>query len=140
MADNYNITGVVLEGFPRGTETFTYHLSGFPANASDEQVAAAAGKVVSLDTTAAGTVKLAGDGDAIFGRVYVAENRAAIGGGKVASVTRTFKEKVPAAVGHGIAVGDSVVGAGNGLVKKAAGANRTIVIQTGTDFVVVESL
>lgn len=140
MASTYNITGVVLSGFPRGTETFTYHLSGFAADASDETVAAAAGKAVSLDTTAAGTVKLAGDGDTIFGRVFVAENRAAIGGGKVASVTRTFKDKLPAAAGHGIVVGDSVVGAGNGLVKKAGTANRTIVIETGADFVTVEHL
>lgn len=134
----YNITGVVLSGFPRGTETFTYHLSGNFAN--EAAVAGSAGKAVSLDTGAAGTVKLAGDGDLIFGRIYVAEDRVAIGGGRVASVTRTFKEKLPAAVGHGIVVGDSVVGAGNGLVKKAGAANRTIVIETGADFVTVEHL
>jgi hypothetical protein len=137
----YNITGVVLHGFPRGTDTFSYHLSGFAADASDDTVAAAAGKAVSLDTSAAGTVKLAADGDIIFGRVYVAENRAATGGGKVASVARQFKEKLPAAVGHTIALGDSVVGAGGGLVKKAApNSNRTIVIEVGTDYAVVEQL
>jgi hypothetical protein len=138
----YNQTGVVADGFPIGLFTFTYHLSGFPSTATDADLGAAAGKAVSLDTAAAATVKLATDGDAIFGRIYVAENRAAIGGGKVASVARKFKERLPAAAGHGIVVGDRVIGAGAGLVKKdaAAAASNPIVIEVGTDYVVAEKL
>jgi len=60
---------IVNEGFPFGLFTFTYAVS--TAMADDTAAAAMSGKVVSLDTTAAGTVKLAADGDAIFGRVYV---------------------------------------------------------------------
>jgi hypothetical protein len=136
----YNITGVVSEGFPIGIFTFTYHLSG--AFANEAAVAATAGKAVSLDTTAAASVKLAGDGDAIFGRVYVAEDRNSIGGGRVASVARKFKERLPAATGHGLVVGDRIIGAGNGLVKKdaAAGVANPIVVEVGTDYVIAEKL
>lgn len=135
----YTPTGIVSYGFPIGIFTFTYALSGNFAD--DVAVANTAGKAVALDTSAASTVKLAGDGDAIFGRVYVAENRQVLGI-KVASVARKFKEKLPAAAGHGILVGDRVVGAGNGLVKKdaAAGVANPIVVEIGTDFVVAEKL
>lgn len=138
----YNITGVVSEGFPIGIFSFTYHLNGFAATATDLEVAATAGKAVSLDTSAAASVKLAADGETIFGRVYIAENRASSGGGKVATVARKFKERLPAAVGHGIAIGDRVVGAGAGLVKKdaAGGVANPIVIEVGTDYVVAEKL
>jgi hypothetical protein len=134
---------IVQEGFPFGIFTFTYALSG--SFADDAAIAATAGKVVALDTTAPGTVKLAGDGDAIFGRVYVAENRSVLGL-KVASIARKFKERLPAAPGHGILVGGRVVGAGAGLVKAAtanAGAgvpSDPIVVETGADYVIAEML
>lgn len=133
------INQIVTHGFPFGIFTFTYALSGVAA--TDDAVALAAGKAVALDTTAAGTVKLAGDGDVIFGRIYVAENRGVLGI-RTASVARKFKEKMPAANGHGIVVGDRIVGAGAGLVKKdaAALASNPIVVETGTDFVVAEKL
>lgn len=139
----YTINTVVLEGFPFGNFTFTYALSG--VTASDEATAAAAGKAVSLDTAASGTVKLAGDGDVIFGRVFQAENRA-VSGMVVASVARKFKERLPAASGHGIVVGNRIVGAGSGLVKKdtansgAGSPTNPIVIAVGTDYVIAEML
>lgn len=142
----YNPAGLVSHGFPFGIFTFTYALSGVAA--TDAAVAAAAGKAVSLDTTAPNTVKLAGDGDAIFGRVYVAENRDVLGI-RVASVARKFKEKLTPSAAYLAAtpaVGDRIVGAGGGLVKKAtanAGAgvpSDPIVIEVGTDFVVAEYL
>lgn len=136
----YNFTGVVADGFPIGIFTFTYHLTGLAAKLTDDDVTALQGKAVTLDTAAATSVKLAGDGDRILGRIYVAEDRALLNGGRVASVARKFKERLPAAVGHGIVVGDSVVGAGGGLVKKAGAANDNIVIETGVEYVVVEKL
>lgn len=137
----YNPAGVVSYGFPIDVTIFTYLISGL---ADEAAVAAAAGKAVTQDTTAANTVKLAGAGDEIFGRVFLAENRAGGGVGiKTAAVQRLFKEKLPAAVGHGIVVGDRVVGgaiAGN-VAKAAAGAGlKTVVVETGADFVVVEKL
>jgi len=135
---------IVNEGFPFGLFTFTYAVS--TAMADDTAAAAMSGKVVSLDTTAAGTVKLAADGDAIFGRVYVAEKRTTLGM-NVASVARKFKERVPTAAGYAApAVGDRVIGGGNGTVKKAtanAGAgvpSDPVVIEVGTGYVIVEFL
>jgi hypothetical protein len=106
---------------------------------TDVAAADAVGKAVSLDDTAASTVKLAGDGDTIFGRVFQAENRDVLDV-VTAAIQRRFKEKLPATAGHGITVGDSVVGAGAGLVKVALAPNNTIVVEVGTDFVVVEQL
>jgi len=136
----YNPAGVVSYGFPIDVTIFTYLFSGL---ADDAAVAAAAGKAVSQDITAANTVKLAGDGEVIFGRVFLAENRSGGGVGiKTGAIQRLFKEKLPAATGHGIVVGDRVIGAGGGLVKKDTTATRAnpLVIETGTDYVVVEKL
>lgn len=140
----YTGTGVVSFGFPIDAFTFTYYISGL---ADDAATAAAVGKAVSIDTTAANTVKLAANAEAIFGRVFQAENRAVLGV-KTAAIQRKFKEKLPAANGHGIVVGESVVGAGGGLVRKVAvgvpaevtAGQRNIVVEVGTDFVVVEQL
>lgn len=139
----YTPAAIIQEGFPFGQFTFTYALSGVAA--TDDAVAATAGKAVMLDPAAPGTVKLTTDGARIFGRVYVAENRAVLGM-RVASVARKFKERLPAAAAHGIVVGDRIVGAANGLVKKAtlnAGAGEAtdpIVVETGTDYVIAEML
>lgn len=135
---------IVTHGFPFGIFTFTYALTGVAA--TDDAVAATVGKVVSQDVTAPGSVKLAGDGDAIFGRIYVAENRTLLNM-RVASVARKFKEKVPTAAGYAApAVGDRVIGGGNGTVKKAtanAGAGvptDPVVVEVFAGFVAVEYL
>lgn len=140
----YNPAGLVSHGFPFGNFTFTYALSGVAA--TDVAVADAAGKVTAWDTAATNTVKLAGDGDAIMGRVYVAENRAVLGI-RVASVARKFKEKVPTAAGYTApAVGDRVIGGGAGTVKKATANSGAgvptdpIVIEVFTGAVAVEYL
>jgi hypothetical protein len=142
----YTASGIVSHGFPQAADpfTFTYLVSGVAA--TDDAAAALAGKAVSLNTAAANTVKLAADGEAIFGRVFQGENRGVLGV-VTASVQRKFKEKLPAASGHGIDVGDSVVGAGGGLVRLAdtgvaaevTASRNNIVVETGTDYVVVES-
>lgn len=143
----YTGSGVVSSGFPQTADpfTFTYFLTGVFAD--EAAVKATEGKAVSQDTTAASSVKLAADGEAIYGRIYVAERRDVLGF-NTASVQRKFKEKLPAASGHGILVGGSVVGAGNGLVRAVNGAvpaevtagGRNIVVETGDTFVVVEQL
>jgi hypothetical protein len=137
-------SGVVSFGFPIDAFTFTYYITGL---ADDAATAAAVGKAVSQDTSAASSVKLAADAEAIFGRVFQAENRSVLGV-KTAAIQRRFKEKLPATVGHAIAVGESVVGAGGGLVRKVAtgvpaevtAGARNVVVEVGTDFVVVEQL
>lgn len=141
----YTGTGVVSYGFPIDAFTFTYFISGLTD--TDAAHAAAAGLAVALDDTAENTVKLAGDGDPIFGRIFVAERRDVLGV-STASIQRKFKEKLPAAASHGITVGDSVVGDGAGLVRLVASGTpaevtagqRNIVVEVGDEFVVVEQL
>jgi hypothetical protein len=128
---------VVSYGFPFDDFIFTYNISG--AVTQDNL-----GAALTLDTTAASTMKLAADGDEIHGRLQTYEDRSQQGAGKTGAVQRKFKEKLPAAVGHGIAVGDSVCGgaiAGNAR-KAVAGTDpiTNLVVEVGTDFVVVESL
>ena len=132
----YDPRAVVSYGFPFDDFIFTYNLSGAPTQAD-------LGKALTLDAAAASTFKLAADGDAVHGRLFQVEDRTQQGAGIVGSVQRKFKEKLPAAAGHGIGVGDSVCGAGAGLVRLAVGGVDPItnlVIETGADFVVVESL
>lgn len=84
--------------------------------------AADAGKAVSLDTTAANTVKLAADDDQIIGRLVVVEDRG-VEGVLVGTVSLRggFKFETSGAVN----VGDTVIGAGSGLVKAAASPNHS---------------
>lgn len=141
----YTASGVVSYGFPIDAFTFTYFVSGVAL--TDAAANALDGRAVSLDTSAASTVKLTTDGEAIFGRVYRGENRQ-IAGVVTASIQRKFKEKLPATAGHGIVIGGRVVGAAGGLVRAAntgvpaevTAAADNIVVEVGTDYVVVEKL
>jgi len=87
-------------------------------------VRADVGKAVSLDNTAANTVKLAEDGDPIIGRLVSWEDRSVEG---VLVGTVEHRGGLPftkAAAAPAINVGDTVVGAGGGEVKAAATANH----------------
>lgn len=82
------------------------------------------GKAVALDTSAANTVKLAGDGDKIIGKLVTVEDRA-IEGVLVGTVAhRGGFRFTKAAAAPAINVGDTVVGAGGGEVKADAAANH----------------
>lgn len=132
----YDPRKVVSYGFPLDDDTFTYNISG--AVTQDD-----VGKAVSIDTAAASTMKLAADGAQIVGRLSTYEDRSQQGAGKTGSVQRRFKEKLKAVAGHTIVVGDSVVGAGGGLVKDAGAgvSNRTLCVEVlADDYVVIELL
>jgi hypothetical protein len=104
---------LVSWGYSLPDFAFTYYVSGTIDASAD------LGKAVSLDT-AANTVKLAGAGDKVFGRLESYEDRAVLGI-KVGAVARKFKHLLPIASGltgfDAVAVGDTVVGAGSGKVK-----------------------
>lgn len=104
---------IVSRGFSFEDYKFTYFVSGSPTSAD-------VGKAVSQDTTAASTVKLAADGDTIFGRLETFEDRSVLGV-KVGTVARKIKDILPIKSGltglNAVAVGDTVVGAGGGEVK-----------------------
>lgn len=129
----YNINSVVAETFSFEDFTFTQVVTGAVTLAD-------VGKAVTIDTTQDNAVKLAGDGDVVFGRLETVEIREQEGI-TVGAIARKFRTRLPKAAATNITRGQCVVGAGNGLVKGAA-ANETIntVIVVGTDYVIVEKL
>lgn len=83
------------------------------------------GLAVCQDTTANNTVKLATDGSEILGQIIMYEDRTSQGDGKVVTVATRGGMKFKVKSGESITVGDAVVGAGNGEVRKKAGASDT---------------
>lgn len=104
--------GVTVEGLDFPDFEMTYLVSGTIADTDK-------GKAVTLDTTADNTVKLAGDGDPIFGRLITYENRVQEGI-KVGTVAKKFSAALLIKTGETVNVGDAVVGAGSGEVKALA--------------------
>lgn len=117
----------------RGIEHEEFH---YPFNLASAVTADDVGKPVALDTTAANTVKVAGDGDVIVGKLTTYENRA-IEGIKAGAVA--LKGGFKFTKSGIIAVGDSVQGAAAGAVKKLTVADYSLnmVVESGTDYVVV---
>lgn len=97
------------------------------------------GLAVVQDSTASNTVKLAGDGDLIFGRLENVEDRK-VEGIKVGAVKiiggMAFKKSEAT-----VAVGDKVVGAGSGLVKKGADSTSDLAVWevNGDEVIVVKT-
>lgn len=114
MATPFHTT-VRLDGFRIEDTLLTYNIEGNVSRAND------VGKAVSL-TANQNSVKLAGDGDAIIGRIEVIENRA---DGNVATVAHRFSGKMPLKANANVSVGDSVVGGGDGTVKAANATDTT---------------
>lgn len=129
-----SLNQVVSYGYHFEDAAFTYLISG-SVTADD------VGKAVALDTSAANTVKLTSDNDVIFGRLETFEDRSVLGI-KVGAVSRMFKDKLPKG-SNVIALGTSVSGSPTaGVVKQATSqdTNRNVVVEVGTDFVVVEKI
>lgn len=131
MSD-YTINAVVSQYFPLDDFTFTYNLA---AGTTADHVGAA----LTLDPTAPNQFKVAGDGDAIHGRLFQFEDRRQQGAGLVGSVERKFKARLPIKAGLGgadtVRLGDTVRGAGNGEIKRAAANDpnvNTVVEVTAT--------
>lgn len=97
------------------------------------------GLAVVQDSTASNTVKLAEDGDLIFGRLENVEDRK-VEGIKVGAVKiiggMAFKKSEAIVV-----IGDKVVGAGNGLVKKDTGSTSDLAVWevNGDEVIVVKT-
>lgn len=97
------------------------------------------GKLVTLDATAARTVKLAGDGDEIFGRLEVFENRVQEGL-VVGTIATKFIDWVPktgtVAVGNGIQ-GSATAGVAKALATGQAKGNKVIEVDNTNNRVFV---
>lgn len=102
----------------------TFYISGTVTQAD-------LGKAVSLDSAAEKTVKLAGDGDIIVGRLEVLENRVQEGV-TVCTVSLKFIDWVPykagLTAGDVAGIGKGIVGAGNGEVKFVAGVRSNYTV------------
>lgn len=103
---------VTLNGYHFEDSMLTFNLAS-GITASD------VGKAVSVDTSANNTVKLAGDGDEIIGRLETVELRTQEGL-NVGTVALRFAQLLPIKSGETINVGDGLVGAGSGEVKAQA--------------------
>lgn len=105
---------VTLRGFHWEDSSLTFNLNA-------AITAADITKAVSIDVSGNNKVKLAADGDAIVGRLATYEDRT-VEGIKVGAVELQFANTLPLGAGAsvGLAVGDTVQGAGSGTVKKAA--------------------
>jgi hypothetical protein len=119
----YKATAVVAHSFSFPDFTFSQNVSGAVSNPGD------VGKAVSVDPATPNTVKLAADGDAIHGRLESVET-GGLDGLTIGAVSRKFRAILPTS--GVVAVGDSVVGAGGGLVKAAAAPNATLVLEVLT--------
>lgn len=110
-------------------------------NVSGGVTTADVGKAVTLDTTAANTVKIAGDGDVIIGRLEVVEVRSATQTVGSVSLTGSFRLPIGANV---VAVGDTLQGATGGVCKKLTTANWALnfvvelVTYAGANYAVVQ--
>jgi len=108
--------GVTLKGYFMEAYQFTVLLSG-------SITAADVGKALTQDNTAANTFKLAGDGDPIHARLETYEDRVQEGI-KVGAAAFHFANDLPIKSGltstFVVAVGSTLVGAGNGEVKNVA--------------------
>ena len=101
--------GVSLRGLHQEDFMYTFLISG-------SVVAADVGKAVTLDTSVANTMKLAGDGDPIYDRLETFENRIQEGI-KVGAVSTKGGLKFPTGDGETVNVGDEIQGDGAGAVK-----------------------
>lgn len=120
--------GVTLRGFHNEAYKFTFNLAA-GITAADR------GKLVSLDTSAANTVKLAVDGERILGVLDTVEIRV-VEGLRVGTVG--MKDSVAVPTTGVVAVGDSISGSATpGVAKKAAAPNSTIVVEVLTGEAVV---
>jgi hypothetical protein len=104
----------------------TFPESNLAYNISDaiSDTDAVIGKAVCQDTTAANTVKLATDGSEIIGNILVCEDAKSQGEGVVVTVQSKWAIEVPFT--GSVAVGDMVVGAGDGNVRKATGDEKGV--------------
>ena len=126
--------GVSLRGIPVDTFDFTWNLNS-------AIVAADVGKALSIDTTAANTLKLAADTDAVIGWLTSYENRVQegikVGTASLKGCTDfTYSSTAPT-------VGGQIQGAGAGVVKTLTGSNARfdhVVVAVNTTALTVDVL
>lgn len=130
----YTPNAVVAHSFSFPDFTFTMNVSGAVTRAD-------VGKAVTLDPATANTVKLAGDGDHVYGRLESLEADG-LDGLTVGAVSRKFRSVIETAAA--VTVGAEVVGSATaGKVKptavqpaEGAKSNRVLEVLTGNRAVI----
>lgn len=128
-----SLAGIYFEDYQ-----LTYLISGSP------DPVASLGCAVTIDTTAANTMRLAAAGERIFGRLETCEVRT-VEGITVGTVARKFSDTLPIKVGEVFNVGDTAVGSstlGSVEVLKVSSVsapdyNQNVVTEVRTDGTVV---
>lgn len=120
--------GVTLRGLEVSSDYVTVNLD--PAITEADE-----GKALAVSASGANLFKLAGEGDIIRGFLDKVENRE-IEGVVVGSMCTRGWFKLPLAEDDTATYGDSIVGAGDGLVKKADDANSSYVVDVEDGYVV----
>jgi hypothetical protein len=120
-----------------GTHFSDFHLT-MNISGSGLTYASVVGKPLALDTTAANTVKIAGNGDRIVGYARTFEDRINEGT-KLVTVETKFIMNFPVTAADALAVGDTAVGGTNaGEVKKGTAApNDNIVLKVASGIATV---
>lgn len=102
---------------------FTFPILATGITTTDAGLTAVVGSAMSIDTNVTPVygqppqLKLAADGDEIFGRLETIENRVQDGLGLLGTVSLRFIGSLPMKADETPAVGASIVGAGSGTVK-----------------------
>ena len=125
-----------------GFEGFNYPDTQITVTLKAGITAADIGAPMAVDTSAANTFKIAGDGDTIVGRLLTVEDRVNEGT-LIGTVAFRFTARMKVASTATVAVGTTVVGAGSGEVKEAAANdhNANFVAEiVDTDYAVVVKL
>lgn len=104
------------------------------------------GKALTLDTSAANKYKLAGNGDLIYGRLEIVENR--VNEGTLIGTAKLYLMgvKLPIKAAETVSVGSFIIGAGAGEVKAIVADASTIrpsnlyVVEVANGFAVAYTL
>lgn len=127
---------VAMDKIPQDAWSFTVALA---STITEDDI----GKAVQLDSTA-NKFKLAADGGNVHGILRAVETDADGDGTGYGTITLKFIEALPLKSGDTIAVGDTVVGAGSGEVKRLSNAGNSapdhslnMVVEVRSGFVVV---
>lgn len=113
-----SVSTVFLAGTTHSEFRYTWKISGTITEADE-------GKALTYDTTAANTVKLAGDGDVVIGRLFKYEDRE-VEDETLVTVDTKGGMILPKLESTVVAVGDTVVGDADGLVKAAVSADWSL--------------
>ena len=113
---------VKLHGFHQELFHLTFNISGLPATYTQAELI---GRALAVDPATPNTLKLADAAETIVARLASFEDRTGQGEGIVGAAEFRFAMRMPIADAQVVAVGDTVVGGGDGFVQAAVAADHS---------------